>query len=576
MMRGGLRLTAASGGSGGESGGPITVPAVITPAFGSATAGSRRLCGTFKLPPTGAGALAPSQTRDLIVTIGGTELVLHTEAASGRYPNGNLQALRVDADVVFPSNADIVCTVTLGVTRTTSDRSRRTIVRSDVANAAVLLATDPVWLCRSKLTMQQLVPRSTWNAQEEAFFGVMLDQVITTGISGPADTGASLYDYGRPLAAMYCCTGDVQYIKKALEAAEQWYDYFLPVGSDYSSAYAPAGRRIESPFESKSLMVHTYRIAYYITGLGDYWTIGNHLKQQHSRSRGTQAAYLSSVFRESYPEALPGGLAYSGFRFNMRNLVWWTASQYTGQTFDYANPDFVARVSDYTQEIPWAIEALDANKLVRTTALRTNIRGAYDFNLDPSDARWPTTVTWQPGDFAMFQMSITNDWMIDMYGEVFAAGDLILWLKQNMDYVLQQHFLLPVNNRSYVAGANQWCAPYLAYGFLYNPATHYNPALDGDQFSLSDGWLLTPMWIRSLAVLAVAYPSTVVNGATYGEWRDRFMRTQQALPGTSSSWTWKEYGEIAQGLDVPAIRQNGILTGPTTIYQPSLATGVPT
>jgi hypothetical protein len=567
-------------GSGGGGGGTPGIVAAVLTQQGTPTTGSLRWTGGFLLPPSGDGALAPADHRKLSIWIGGVEQSIHTEALYGQHNTGNAVAIRYDFDYTVTSTSNVALEVRIGTTRATTDRTRRTITKTDADNARWVLATDPAWLTRTRLTLMNLVPRSLWNATEEAYLGALSDAVLASAITSDSDIGATPYDHGRILAGLYCCTGTLSYLKRAIAAAQQRYDYYMPSGSDWSSTHAPAGKRFETPTESQSVFEHTMRIAYLITGCGDYWGPGNFIKQAHSRTRSSLTIYQGDVFRESYADAgVPTGRAYSGFRFNLRNLRWWTVSQYTGQTFDYDKTDESqpARATVYATEVPWALTAMDDNRYTSALgAYRANIRGAFNMTLQPGLGYTPTP-TWQAGDFPLFQLAISTDWLLDIYTNVYADSRIPGWIKTNVDVALANHFPLPSTHRDYSASHVRYGAPYLCYSVPFDVATMYNSANGGDQEELAAGRLLAPMWIRSLAFLAQAYPSDVVNGATYATWRDRFMHPEQAQPSSAASdWTFKEYGEIFQPLDAPHHRINGVTAGPTTIFEPATATGAPT
>jgi hypothetical protein len=572
------RIVQASPTEGGGSGGPISVAAVLTQQ-GTPTTGSLRWTGGFLLPPSGDGALAPADHRKLSIWIGGVEQSIHTEALYGQHNTGNAVGIRYDFDYTVTSTANVALEVRIGTTRATTDRTRRTITKTDADNARWVLATDPTWLVRTDLTLMNLVPRSLWNAREEAFYGTLVDAVIATALPD-SDLGGARYDHGRILAGLYCCTGNVAYVKKAIAAANAHYDYCYPSGSNWSSAYAPAGRIIVDPNEVNSIYEHTMRVAYLITGCGEYWSIGNHIGQAHSRTRATLTHYEASVWREGYGDGdAPGGYAFPGIRFNMRNFRWWSLGQHTGQTFFYDKSDEEqpARPSLYASEVPFAITALNTNRYTSALgAYRANMRGALTMNLEPGRPGSPTPA-WQVGDVPLFQVSIATDWKLDTFTRRYADSRLPGWIKTNVDIALANHFPLPSTHRDYSASHVRYGAPYLCYSVPFDLGTMFDSGEFGDQEELAAGRLLAPMWIRALAFLAEAYPSDVVNGATYATWRDRFMDPEQAHPSSSAAdWTWKEFGEIFQGLDVMWMRINGVPSGPTTIFEPATATGAPT
>jgi hypothetical protein len=571
-----LLMTRRAGGAAAAGGG---IAAVLTQQ-GTPTTGALRFTGVFPLPPSGTYALDPADHRKFSVWIGGVEQAMHTEAAYGEHPTGKTLGIRYDLDYTAASTADVVCEVRIGTTRATTDPSRRTIGITQSDAARWLCATSASYLCTTNLTGMPLVPRTLWNATEEAFLGTLFDGVLAA--NADSDIGASRYDHGRAMASMYCCTGNPTYLKRAYAAAKQRQSYYLASGTDWTSSFVPGDLgsvKYETFNEPNSIYEYTMRVAYLTTGYSGWWGLVNHYGQAHSRTRSTLSEYNANVFKEGYGSA---PVNYSGIRFNLRNLRWFTAAYLTGGTYAYANSSDgqPMRQAVFVDELPRALTALDTNKYSTSFgAYRENMRGQFNMNLAPSLGYTPTP-TWQEGDFPLFWLSIICDWMLDVYHNITPDSRIPAWLKVNVDIALENHFALPSSHRDYTPvtpGQVRYGAPYLCYSTAFNLATDYVSANSGDQEELAAGRLLAPMLARTLAFLAVKYPSDTVNGATYATWRNRFINVEQAHPvGATSDWDYKVFGEIMQGLSIPYYRINGDPGGPATLREPTVYTSLPT
>ena len=569
-----MLLARRAGGAAASGGG--TIAAILTQQGASPTTGSLRFTGGFPLPPTGTYAMSPADVtaKKFSVWIGGVEQSIHAEALRGAHYNGNVIGIRYDFDYTAASTADVVAEVRIGTARVASDISRRTIQKAQFDARRWLLATDTTFLCSTWLTAQPLVPYASWNAQEQAWLKGMMDTALT-GLAENSTAETSFYDAPRHITALWCCTGDVNYLRRAMVKLGATLGTYFPTTGTYTPAIVgimdteslSIGIDVVDgqASEPRSVFERSCEIGYLITGWSYPWAAVNNMA--NAASRASSAWTFTFAADEN-----------RNIRFNLWVLRWRLASSRIDGTYRYANTDYAARQDSYASELPGWLTALDSNKFDASRgAYRENLRG-----LNPGQNA-QTKVTDNTinncfipansnGVFPTFQVSVINDVLMDYYHTVHADSRIPGWVKTNVDIVLANAALLP--NDHYYENNGTGTGKYATRYMMYDTANTVN-ATDGGPTgsgSKNDPFDIC-LHIKAISFCAANYPSDTSNGKTYAEWRDLLMLPKQ-MGGLS--WNYKYIGETFNAMSAPYYRVTGNPGGPSAIREPAVYTNQPT
>jgi len=557
---------------GGVASAPVVGVAAVLTQQGTPTTGTLRFTGGFWLPETGSYSMSEADVtaKKFSVWIGGVEQAIHAEAMRGRHPNGNVRCVRYDLDYTCASTADVVASVVIGVARGTTDISRRAITQSVSQAKRWLVATDTDFTTSTKATGMPLAKSSLWNAAETAFFTTMFDYAIFyTDTYQSGSKGAATYDPARACVSAFLCTGNITYLSQAYVIATKWMtEYHLQAGTDNNYGGTTQidteslGVYAVSFPEQYSLMEWSFGLAYELTGWSYYWALLNQYSQRFFCAAGVEASQRTTG--EFLYRATAGD---NSIRRAYRNLRWMLGGYTFDTTYAYGDADSGPRNPDWAAELPWHLDSIEYNKYDTSAgAYKVNFRGQNPAQIIASGA-------WSAGDFQNFAVSIVNNALIDYLENIKTDARLVGWVKINMDIVLANASELPAlhyyhNNGGATSG--KYATPYK------NTSTAVT-SLSVDGGPSGSGELNDPfdfcMHVRALAFLAVEYPSDVVNGKTYAQWRDLAMRPEQM---EGMAWNWKFIGETVQAFDAPYRRIYGNPSRPATIRTPTIHTNQPT
>lgn len=571
-----LLLRRTAGGApqtGGGGGSPTTISAVLTQQA-TATTGTLRFTGGFPLPPTGPCALMPGEENKFSVWIGGVEQSIHAEALRGRHPNGALRAIRYDLDYTVGSTADVSCEVRIGTVRGTTDRSRRTITQSVMNARRWLLPTQASYKTGTWLTGMPLVPQSSWNATETAYFKTAFDVALSEFVAGGTYTGgAAAYNASRAIASAWCCQDGTSYLNHAIEWSSRLLtSYHCPIGTDNNyggssqiNSVENLGRRVESSSEAYSQAEWDYAIAYLITGWGFFWSTLNHNAQRYYARLWNTALWTTG----GEPFAWKPSTDNSP-RKAVSELRWFLAGYGLDCSYAYGDVDNAGRQPAWSSELTYWRTAIDALAWDSSRgAYRAGYTGFHKDQLvfgDGAVAEFPT-----------FQISVTGNIYIDHALNIAADSNIPARVRTNALVALANTGLLPSDHyfENNGTGTGKWANTYRASDVAV-------PTMVRDWQSGCADWTCGTngtndpfdfvMQARTRAYLAAWYPSETVYGATWATWRDRSIQPKQIGGLVHNS---KFIGEHFNCFDLPAIRVNGVPASPSTIRTPTVHTAPP-
>lgn len=592
-----------------------------------------RFCGGFPLPAEGPGALRDGQLDVFALLIDGVEIPLHVEPLLGHHANGTIRSVRYDFEATVPSaHALIPAVVRIGVARTTPLRARQAITQQDALNQHWLLCTNTDFVTSARPTGMPLASASAWLPGETAWLKTMTDGVLAT-MAPNGNTGTAYYDGGRHVISLYCCTGDITYLQRALLHVDTILPNFLPARSASSAVGGASisGNTLtvtthDSPWPFRSSMIvrgvgipANTKITAILSGNGS--TNGGTYQLNQSLSLGpltvTGTSYSDNIAALMDPEDLGIGVSvedgmtsewYSIAEGSMEGaylftgwLYYWLVVNNRVQGATRAGtpsnsafgPGPSANIRQNWRHLRWVVAAarLDATWRYRNTdsnarqdvfatdlpAILTslnnnrfdNSRGAYRENLRGLN---PGQNAQGPaGWFPTFQVSTNDAALMDYYHTIHADSRLPEWLKTNVDAVLATAGQLPSNHyyENNGTGTGKWAVPYR----MDDEITLPHDAAGGPSSSNgSHDPFDICMHSRTVALLAARYPAEVVHGKTYSEWLAIITDPKQM---GGMVWNWKFLSESIAAMSMPFYRIHGDPGGPASVREATVHTTRP-
>lgn len=385
--------------------------------------------------------------RKITVMVNGVEQQVFIKAARGKFPAGfmnvdgsneTLRGIHGHFTYNIPSvDTPISAQFIIGRTRSTSDILETTITDTHITNRRVMVPTEPSWLCDTWLTLERLVPASSLNAQNTAYFVTKFDEVyedikdddLESAFGGPAT-----YESNAALIAAWCMTADMKYFWKAWYKNRKFLNYNLPNNGTgfWSPELNPnsvvTGLTSHSgiPGEAHSQRYRSFIAQYMLTGLIEYWNVvcSAHMHSTYANS----TAALTDDLGDSHP--ISGDW---GPRFNLRGGAMGRICAVTHDTTKvFSNPvdGYTGRAwggSNAATEFPWYHDAIELHKF-DAGGFRNNLRGFADTATD-GGAR-------PAGDFPFFQHALTVDYFLRYFFNVKADATVAGWIKDMVDITL--------------------------------------------------------------------------------------------------------------------------------------------
>lgn len=616
-----------SGWGSGQSGTTaLELPAVLRATSGAT--GVVRFCGGFPLPEDGPGALRDGQMDFFALFVNGVEVPLHVEPLLGHHANGAIRSIRYDFEAtVSEAYAVIPAVVRIGMARTTASRPRQAITRQDALNQHWLRCTDTAFLTRARPTGMPLAPTSSWTAPETAWLKTMTDTVLA-GLAPNGSTGTAYYDGGRHVMSLYCCTGDVTYLQRALLHVDTILPNFLPARSASSATNGAtiSGTTLTvathaSPWPFRSSMVvrgagipANTKIVAVLSGNGS--TNGGTYQLNQMLTLGpltvTGTSYSENIAEAMDPENLGIGVSvedgmtsewysiaegsFEGAYLFTGWLYYWLVVNNRAQAAtragtpgnwlfgpgDSANIRFNWRHARWVSvaarlDATWRYRNADSNLRQESfvtdmpailTSLNNNrfdaSRGSYRENLRGLNPG--QNAQGVAGWFPTFQVSTNDAALLDYYHECHADSRIPEWVQTNVDAVLATAGTLPANHyyENNGTGTGKWAVPYRMEDTITLP-------LLTDGGPSGSGGRNDPfdicMHSRAIAFLAGKDPGRVVNGKTYPEWLAIVTHPKQM---GGMAWNWKYLAESIAAMSMPYYRLYGDPGGPVAMREPTV------
>ena len=532
---------------GPQSPGSTTVSAKVC--TGVRTGGGLVSSGFFLRP--GDLSDADFLARKFLLRVNGQEKAIYAEPLRGRFPNGTIRSVLVQFDEnIASTNTCLPAEIQFGgaTARTTTDIAKRTITDPVLRDQRVLVATSPVYLSETWATFQPLLPAANENATNTAYFSTFFDQrfealkdvELTAGAYGGAT-----YESTRALAAGWQKTGNTKYYFNAyIRALSLLQGYSLPNATVDAQHFVPrinpqnwpGANHPGFPAEWTSQRYLGFAWAYLATGAVEYWNAINVLTQL--------AKYRAQTQQQAV--ALNGWISsnYIG-RFNIRHAWSFALGPVIDVTHPTANGSAYGqgRLIDYPQELPWLLDAWEANRFTAND-YRQGLRGTA-----PSSTNGGTL---NPGEVPHFQVALLSDLLVFYYLNVKTDPRAADWACKNAEIVWDNN-VIPL-----LAGEAAFPAATHGLHYMMTSQSGRIPGQGASSYTL-------PMWASTLA-----FCNHYRGDAKFNTYYLLSINPGNVAPNRLI-WSWKLFGELFGNLmSAPYFNQNGIPTGlPTTIRTPT-------
>lgn len=165
----------------------------------------------------------------------------------------------------------------------------------------------------------------------------------------------------------------------------------------------------------------------------------------------------------------------------------------------------------------------------------------------------PITITYTTC-LPVFQLSFTNNFLIDYYMRIHADSRIPAMVEANINIILDQISLITSKSYFYNVNGGVWGKPKYR-----NPYTLANP-IGTDQLSPYE----LPEFARMLAFVIKTVGDQTVNGKLYSEWYNVCVDTSNVSPIGVLTWQWKLFGQFfGWGIDAPWMMAQSSLPVPT-------------
>ncbi len=492
--------------------------------------------------------------RKITLEVNGVEQAVFVQAARGRHASDFRGSWGQDTVSVvhghftynIPSvNTPITAKFIIGRVRSTTDLTETLIDDTHLGARRACYPTDPTYLCATELSLQPLIPASTLNAANLAYFVTYFDarfeQLKATELD--AANYQSTYESNVALWAAYCMTGNRKYFWWPWRAARGFLKYSLPNNGTGFWVPEPNPQSIVTgltshgglPNEQNSQRYRTFAVAYRITGQISYWFCvcnANSWINWANTSQSVAAQLDKVISNDEYG------------RFNLRGQWGVLLAFLIDSTKGMASSGGFTGRTDHVNQEAWMLNAWNTWPFNRGDH-RDGMRGSHD------TATSGGTVA--GGVVPHFQWALLTDWLVMRQIMVKSDATVAGWIKTNVYAMLND--LVP--STSGQPGFGQGAA----YGYEYSMT-----ATQGG--NASDPWTL-PMWAASVKYVERYFGDDTVNGALLSAWYTRLINTGQ-VSTSHLNWSWKVFGEsYGNNMMAPYLDQIGIPICPSAVRTPT-------
>lgn len=547
------------------------------------------------------GACTAANLNTYRVFVGGVEQAVAVQALDGTFPDGSYRSILTQYTYTLTHNLPVAAEIRLnqGPRGTTDIAVVEPTLAGIVSKRAVIVPTDPTYLCGTTVTLAPLTPATndagtdaTWAAAviaDWALSGIATGQGPTSG--GP---GGAIYDHVTGLFALYCRTGDRSYYQWAYDWAVEGMastiissvgiarvthtilPYVLPATQspvDFcagNSLYNPEGIPGTNDCggfiaEHLSMRATSMASAYWMTG----W-------RQFKRSIAKQVNYALAWTNTGYPDARDRWLNDAwGHRYNFggTGLLYVLAGYLVGCTTEFAQAGLGAPTQiDYATHLPWILDALEYHIW--------NLPGDYRNGLvgqrSGTDSR---TDLGRHNDYSEygisnFQLTIVTEFLMLYYDFVKPDTRIPPWIKSICDYQIGQSRLAttgfgpddyPTPRTADIGYPGQYVSTYKNCPL---PLPNLEPFID-NTYPTTKRYYYTP-WNLQMFACAFAWYYAYSGDATYQTWATRASNTANRAMDSTKNWG-EYYGGTRQSFLY--YRHGGTIRGtpgvhPTVITNP--------
>lgn len=574
----------------------LTVQAASTPSstdidgilqlVGGTAGVSSRYQSVFPLRP-GDMTLADVAARKGALYIGGVEVPIALRATQGAHNDGSLRGVEIQYDYTFANTTPVVCQFRQQVTRGTTDLTHTAATQDTLWNLgvtpyairAILVPTDPAYLCATLVAGSPLVPASQIDAVSYPLTVAYMDDRFESlkNIETTSTTAKSDYEHVRGLVAAWCVTGNTKYLLQALSRLRYLFVYSNDTTpSTYSPTYnleAIGGGSGVNGNETKSQRQWGFYCGYYLTGWVPFWAIVNAGSQQ--------AQKMANATGRSY--ARPIDIIYESSLSPRKQLVLtpylWIAGLMDATRTISSPSGPGTNGSQHVTQLAKIWTDIAANKFVEThggTGWRTGFPWCHQ-NYRDDDAGAVQ------GDWPWFQSALVCRHLVDYYLMIHAHPDIPPLLKFQVDAMVSQCGTSNGGGASSATGSDVTSATLGGVSYTFDSPMYAVPYLTKADPNVTGFSANTqPMFAPAVAFVAKYYGGN--DPATGTPYATHYRRTvnprlvfHQGGFNSALVWSWKIWGEIFSGslLGAYLMSLSGAPTGPSSPRTPSVATAWP-
>lgn len=413
------------------------------------------------LPP---GLLMPADLPHVRIEVGGVEQAVALKPLSGHYQDGSCRSLGVQFLIHLTHDTPVTAVVRFGAgPRSQPDRVYETVTykqggatNARVKNKAVLLPTDPAYLCSTQVTLSPLSVAAedtgvavAWQAEAEARW--------SGSVASGANAGTAIYDHPTGLWALWCRTGNRRWFHEAYDWAllcdgDQKHDLLslLPYtlgstgGCASEAIWNPEGLRgsngsCGATNEQYSLRMRSMPTAYWLSA----WeqprlavAYGANRALYHANYAAAKAAWINHTYTHRFNVGATSlQCALYGYLLEI-TTAFSTPGGYPGGVFDYPT------------RLPWWIDALE-EYAYDLGDYRDGLVGQRDTATNGG--------TMGAGTVINFQTAVVADLIMLYYEQIAPDARLPGMLRTHADYMISQSRASASGEPGY---PHSWCHPY--------------------------------------------------------------------------------------------------------------------